>query len=379
MKNANIKVPPWCVFCGQKVGRPQEPVKRKLTEFKVGTCQCGAVYTSDPTGFNIGAAMIEALVYACKDDWDLAWELLPDEDYLTGRLEKYDDLTHQVIETGNLDGRIIRGILYFIRLHKDIAEIKERVDNNGLGTDNAPKKRVGFSPPPVEPERDPKRKRNRANKQLIAQLVTSHDLDGLVDILFDDIRTLRFLHRLLYDPNEDGRWLTAHMTGQACARLATRQPGKVSDLLHRLFEACADSAATNWGLIESIGSVIAGRPDIFGSFTRYLLTYAGHESTRVETIWALAEIAEQQPELIRAIPFYNLFNYLDHSNPNLVVNTLRLCGHIKAIEKLSKIQALCDDHREARYYHQGLAITTTVGEIAQKALNQIEEKQGEAK
>ncbi|MDH3393848.1 MAG: PBS lyase, partial [Desulfobulbaceae bacterium] len=233
MKNADIKVPPWCVFCGQKVGRPQEPVQRKLTEFKVGTCQCGAVYTCDPTGFNIGAAMIEALVYACKDDWDLAWELLPEDDYLTGRQEKYDEDSHQIIETGNLDGRIIRGVLYFVRLHKDIADIKERVDNQTEAPDT--RKKSGFTPPPVEPERDPKRKRQRATKQQIGQLVASRDIDGLVDILFDDIRTLRFLQRLLYDPSEDGRWLTAYMTGQACARLATRHPGKVSDLLHRLF------------------------------------------------------------------------------------------------------------------------------------------------
>ncbi|MDH5299462.1 MAG: PBS lyase, partial [Desulfobulbaceae bacterium] len=309
MKNTDIKVPPWCVFCGQKVGRPQPPVKRKLNEFTVGTCQCGAVYTCDPTGFNIGSAMIEALVYACNDDWDLAWELLPDEDYLTGRLEKYDEQTHQVIETGNLDGRFIRGILYFIRLHKEIEEIKGRMQPND-GAAPASNRPPGFSPPPVEPNRDPKRMRKRASKEMVRALVMARDIDGLVDILFDDIRTLRFLQRLLYDPSEDNRWLTAHMTGLACARLATRQPGQVSDLLHRLFEACADSAATNWGLVETVGSVIAARPDIFGAFARHLLLYTRHESTRVQTVWALAEIAVTRPDLIRSIPFYSLFEYL---------------------------------------------------------------------
>jgi len=376
MKNADIKVPPWCVFCGQKVGRPQEPAKRKLTEFKVGTCQCGAVYTSDPTGFNIGSAMIEALVYACNDDWDLAWELLPEEDYLTGRQERYDENTHQVIETGNLDGRIIRGVLYFVRLHKEVAEIKARAEAKQGQTGSSPDK-AGFTPPPVEPARDPKRKKNRATKQQIAELVTSRDIDGLVDILFDDLRTLRFLQRLFYDPSADIRWLTAYMTGQACARLATRQPGHVSDLLHRLFEACADSAATNWGLVETIGSVIAGRPDIFGAFTRHLLPYTRHESTRVETIWALAEIAAGRPDLIRSIPFYNLFDYLDSPEPNLVGNMLRLCGRIKAVEKLSRIKALGDDSREVCFYDHGLPVKTTVGALAREALAQIEQEQGE--
>jgi len=372
MKNANIKMPPWCVFCGQKVAKPLPPVQRKLQEFTVGTCQCGAIYTCDPTGFNIGSAMIEALVYACNDNWDLAWELLPEDDYLTGRIERYDEQTHQVIETGNLDGRFIRGVLYFVRLHKNIAEIKDRVtvrqEGEIIPKSNRP---PGFSSPPVEPSRDPKRKRVRADKQLVKRLVEARDTDGLVDLLFDDIRVLRFMQRLLYDPNDANRWLTAHMIGKACARLATRQPGHVSDLLHRLFESCADSASTNWGLIETIGSVIAARPDIFGAFTRHLLPYSSHESTRVLTMWAFAEIAEHRPDLIRAMPFYNLLEYLDNEDPALVGNTLRLCGRIKAIEKQGMIESLRNDSREVLLYENGSPIQTTVGRLAEEALTRI--------
>ncbi|NOR10302.1 MAG: PBS lyase, partial [Desulfovibrionaceae bacterium] len=43
MKKPTIKVLPWCPFCGQDVEEPQEPIERKMDEFKVGTCQCGAV------------------------------------------------------------------------------------------------------------------------------------------------------------------------------------------------------------------------------------------------------------------------------------------------------------------------------------------------
>lgn len=372
MKNANIKMPPWCVFCGQKIGKPQPPTQRKLQEFTVGTCQCGAIYTCDPTGFNIGSAMIEALVYACNDNWDLAWELLPEDDYLTGRIEKYDEQTHQVIETGNLDGRFIRGVLYFVRLHKDIDEIKERVNQHKEEISTKSNRPPGFSAPPVEPARDPKRNRQRANKLMVKKLVDTRDIEGLVDLLFDDIRTLRFLQRLLYDPDEKSRWLTAHMTGQACARLATRQPGHVSDLLHRLFESCADSASTNWGLIETIGSVIADRPDIFGAFTRHLLPYSSHESTRILTMWAFAEIAHHRPDLIRAMPFYKLLDYLTSEEADLVGNTLRLCGRIKAIEKESVIRSLRNDNREVHYYENGLPITTTVGHLADEALISIE-------
>ena len=115
MKKQQLKTEPWCPFCGQKIGRPSDAIERKMTEFKVGRCQCGAVYTSDPTGHNVGAAMVETLVFACDNNWDFAWDLMPEDDYLTGRIEDYDEQTHQVVETRNLDGRAVRGVLYFVR------------------------------------------------------------------------------------------------------------------------------------------------------------------------------------------------------------------------------------------------------------------------
>jgi hypothetical protein len=59
-------------------------------EMPVGSCSCGAVYACDETGHNLGSAMIEALVFGCNMDWDLAWGLLPEEDYLEKLVENYD-------------------------------------------------------------------------------------------------------------------------------------------------------------------------------------------------------------------------------------------------------------------------------------------------
>ncbi|CAG35825.1 hypothetical protein [Desulfotalea psychrophila] len=127
MVKHNVKTAPWCPFCGQKVGRPTDAIERKLTEFPVGKCQCGAVYCSDVTGHNVGAAMVETLVYACSDTWDFAWELMPEDDYLTGRIENYDGVTHQVIAEKNVDGRAVRGVLFFVRLHTEISDLAERI------------------------------------------------------------------------------------------------------------------------------------------------------------------------------------------------------------------------------------------------------------
>ena len=371
MSKGKIKKNPWCPFCGQKVGRATDAVIRKMTEFPVGSCQCGAVYSCDSTGHNIGAAMVETLVYACGDNWDLAWELMPEDDYLTGRVENYDEVTHQVIDIKNIDGRPVRGVLYFVRLHTEMAELVRRLkEKKGVpGNIVTPQRPVEIVQ--QEPPLDKKRIRLKATKQAVRELVEATDIDALVRLCLDDKKTLRLLQRLLYDPIAENRWRIAWIIGQVCARVASREPGQVSEFIHRLFEACSDSAATPWGMVETIGYIISGRPDIFGAFTRYLLRYIGEASTQVQVIWALAEIASKRPDLIRDTPFYNLFHFLKHPDPQVRGQIARLCGRITATEVALQLMALKDDHAGLTIWENGEAVTTTVAAEAAKAVATI--------
>lgn len=366
-KGSQIKTPPRCAFCGAEIERPHDQEQRKLGEFNVGRCSCGAVYASDVTGHNVGSAMIEALVYACGDDWDLAWDLLPDQDYLTGRVENYDEQSHQILEQRHLDGRFVRGVLYFVRLQREIDEIV-RLRQPAAAKSATPG--GGFTPPPLEPERDPKRRRQRADKTLVKKLALAGDIDALVDLTFDDLKTLRFLQRLLYTPDEDERWRLAHVIGQVCARLATRQPGAVSDLLHRLFEASSDSAATPWGLVETMGSIIAARPDIYGGFARHLLRYVNHVSTRPQVLWALGEVAAVKPELIRQIPYLQLAPVLNDPDPLIRALTVRILGPVAASEFRSQLAVLVEDQSPVEFYRAGQQQSSTVGRLAAEFLRQ---------
>ena len=370
MARTTIKTRPWCPFCGQTVGRPHFPEQRKLGEFAVGNCECGAVYASDPTGFNIGAAMAECLVYACNDNWDFAWDLLPDQDYLTGLIEDYDEVTHQVVEKRNLDGRIIKGVLYFIRLQENVADVTDKQGHLGKADSGKPDARsLNIM---VEQAPDPKRVKIKANKKLVRELVDKHDIDSLVALCFDDKKTLRLLQRQLYEPDEEKRWAIARLIGEVCNRVATRMPGMVSDLLHLLFEACADSASANWGAVETIGFIIAGRPDIYGSFTRYILSYIGDPSTRMQVLWALGTIAEKRPDLVRNTAFYQLIGLLDSQEAPIRGQMVRILGRLKAKEVAGKIRNLLDDKAQVTVYENGLPVQTEVGVLAREAIQLIE-------
>ncbi len=349
-----------------------------MQEFQVGQCQCGAVYSCDPTGHNVGSAMVETLVYACADNWDFAWDLMPEDDYLTGRIEDYDETTHQVVNTRNIDGRPVRGVLYFVRLHTEIAEIAKRVT---LKQETLAKESVvpvagvekKITLPTPEPQLDPKRVKVKATKKNVQEARDKGDIDTLVTLCFDNRKTLRLLQRLLYDVDEARRWETAWIIGQVCSRLATKMPGQVSELIHRLFEATSDSAAAPWGMIETLGEVIAARPDVFGAFTRHLLNYMGDESTQVQVVWALSKIAEKRPDLIREIPFFNLFHFLDHPKPQMRGIVVQVLGRIRAKEVSMQLMELSDDQEILVTWENGKAVEYTVSELVEVALKQISE------
>ena len=170
-----------------------------------------------------------------------------------------------------------------------MTELAQRMQEKQDQKADQVEEKTGYTPPPVEPSPEPEYQRGRANKRLVKQLAEEQDEDGLVALCLDDKKTLRLMQRLLYDPDEAKRWQTSWLIGKVCARVSTRDPGQVSELVHRLFEACSDSAATPWGMIETIGSVVAQRPDIFGAFARHLLGYVSADSTRVQVIWAAAQ------------------------------------------------------------------------------------------
>ena len=369
-----IKNPPWCPFCGQKVGRPGEAAERKLNEFPVGACECGAVFASDATGHTVGAAMVEALVHACNDNWDFAWELLPEDDYLTGRIENYDEQLHEVVDKGNVDGRPVRGVLYFVRLHTEIAELSRRIrERKSQGEVKTPSpEMLRQTRPAIEPLREKGTPRKRADKRNVKKAVDTADIDELVALCLDDRKTLRLMQRQLYALTDEQRWHVAWVIGQTTARVATRDPGQVSELMHRLYEASNDSAATHWGMVETMGSIIAGRTDIFGSFTRYLLNFVNQDSTRVQVLWALAEVAKTRPDLIRDTPFFSLFIFLQHPDSAVRGHMARLLGRIRAREAVMQIMPLTGDEAALRVCEEGKLIDTTVAAEAKKALAAIQ-------
>jgi len=101
--------PARCPFCRGEVRRPVQIEGGRWYDFDGGFCDCGAVFSLDPTARNGGAAFLQTLLMASDGDMDRAMGLGEGEDYDVGYVEHYDPHQHRV------DANSF-GTLYFVKL-----------------------------------------------------------------------------------------------------------------------------------------------------------------------------------------------------------------------------------------------------------------------
>ena len=368
MARGIIAYKPRCPFCDSPIDRPEEVEPRRLRDFDYGACKCGAVYVHDITGHNLGAAWVEALGFACNDDWDLAWSLAPGEDYEDGLLENYDIESHLVHPTGRTkDEKTVKGALVFIRMAKDVREVTHEGVIERLKTQVQPRMSEE-----AKNEAYIERRSRRYSKQQVQALVESEEVEKITAMALEDPLVLRKIQRLLYSTDEMLMWKAITTLGAVAGALTTERPTLVGDLVRRLLLASGDSAATNWGSIETIGEIIRAQPKIYGSFARHILGFINDPPSCPAVLWAIGRIGELHPQVVRSSSFFALFGLLTSSEPKIRGLAVWAFGRMKAQEPLKAIQGMMDDTEELTLFNGNSIIYKTVGELASEAVERIE-------
>ncbi len=361
---------PLCPFCDRPIERPKEVEPRRLGDFDYGVCKCGAVYVHDVTGHNLGAAYVEALGFACNDDWDLAWSLAPGEDYEDAVLEGYDFKSHVVYPTGHTtEGKRVKGALSFIRLIKDVRDV----------TQAGVKRRLKTLSEPQISEKDREkhyfdRRTHRFSKQEVQACVESRDIDRLKEMALRDPLVLRKIQRLLYSADEEMMWKAVNALGRVAGLLATERPTLVGDLVRRLLLATGDSAATNWGSVETIGEIIRNQPIIYGSFLQNLIEFLEDPPSRPSVLWAIGRVGELYPKLVRSKAFFSLFSMLNDSSAKVRGHAAWAFGRIRAREALRLLKEMVDDPEKLSLFNGKKIVHTSVGKLARDAIKRIKDQ-----
>lgn len=349
-----------CPFCGTEIEKPKELPFRKWGEMPVGSCSCGAVYACDVTGHNLGSAMVEALVFGCNMDWDLAWGLLPEEDYLEALVEQYDYVNHVVSTTGCVEGRKVSGALYFIRLHDDIQEV----------TSDGVRKILKKARDITEKRAAGKVCRKSLSKKEVESIVRDFRVDEILKAAKDDRRIVRNLMRLLYSVDDEFRMRAAEMLGIVSSVIAERNPGFVSKILQNLFTAIIDSAASSWGAFEAIGEIISHKVEMFAGYIPHLYRFLPDPERRVLALQAIGRIAEIRPDLLGKLPLY-LIPLLKDPDYRARGYAAWMLGNLGNKEIIEDLESLKGDEHTIGIYKNGRLEMKTLDEIATEAISKL--------
>jgi len=350
---------PTCPFCGMLIEKPRELSLRRPGEMPVGSCSCRAVYSCDVTGRNLGSAMIEALVFGCNMDWDLAWNLSPGDDYLEERVDNYDYVNHLVVPSGVFEGRRISGALLFVRFHEDVLEVTAEGVRRKL--ENAK---------PLPGKRNQPINGKSYTKKEVEELIRSFNLDLLEKAALTDRKMVRNLMRLLYSADPQLRHRTAEALGRVSARIAEVDPSTVSKLLQRLFTAISDTAASSWGAFEAIGEIIRHKIDLLAGYIPQLYQYLTDETRRADVLRTLGCIAGERPDLLRKNTLH-FAPFLRDPDPNVRGYAVWLLGKLGAFEMGDDLEKLLEETSEIAIYEKGFIERKPISKVASEALSRL--------
>lgn len=348
---------PRCPFCYHIIDQPKELPKRKVVEFPLGVCaHCGAVYAYDATGHNLGAAFIEALLFACNEDDDLAFSLSYGDDYTDAVIGNYDIYTHSIVADKVQNDRYVRGVLLFVKLFGEYKEI----------TEDKVKEKLKYTVPITKtPLRSQK-----FSKEKVLKYIAENNLNELLSLAEEDSRVINELQRMLYTPDLQARWKIIDILGEVSKRVSEKRPDLIGKLIRNLLQSAASPGASAWGAIETIGTIISMRTDIFGEFTQPLLSFLAQQDLRREVAWAAGKIAAADPGLAK-YSFRAMTAFLDDPDPVLRGYAAWALGNIGFNNVIGKLKKLETDDKTLSIWRDGELQEVTVGQLAREAIAKI--------
>jgi hypothetical protein len=318
----------------------------------VGSCTCGVVYACDVTGHSLGTALIEALAYSCKGNWETASNLTSEKDYDERQISHYDLDTHSIVPGGVYRGRRISGALLFIRLLKETCETEEK-----------PSQEVPAGAAPVSPGKP-------LTKKEVESFVEAYDFEPLLAAAEVDKTILLKLKRLLYSADTLLRLRAAEATGKVSAVIARRDKNSVSKLLQGLFSAVSDTAASSWGALDAIGEILSQEPELFSNFIPRLSLLARERSLLAQILRAMGKISRVRPDLLGKAT-YVVIAFLNDQDPQVRAYTAILLGNLGAHEAKEDLKKLLEERYEIEVYKDGVLEKQTVGHLAHESLERL--------
>lgn len=228
---------------------------------------------------------------------------------------------------------------------------------------------------------------NRKIKKKVLDLLAAGDLANSRRELekYDEHGLVNPLFSALYRPEEILRWHTITLFGEVLNRLADKDMEAARIVMRRyLWSLNDESGGIGWGAPEAMAEAMYHNDRLCDEYLHMLISYMRpdgpldhQDGNYLELpelqrglLWGIGRLAEKRATLLQekeVVP--DLIAYLTSNDATVRGLAARALGLLDAGDT---VDALLDDHRSLRLYHDGTISVVTVSELAGAAFNQTE-------
>jgi hypothetical protein len=209
----------------------------------------------------------------------------------------------------------------------------------------------------------------------ILSLLQSTDYSAITQLTANNKRVLSKLIALTLDEDDLIGWRAVKSLGLASAITADVDAEFVRGILRRLAWMMNDeSGSIGWRAPQAMGAIIARRPKFFFGFIPIIVAMFDVEETHFypDILWAIGHIAEHNPGYVRhTLPL--VLNCLSNASPQTRGMAAWCTGQLGSAQALPALQKLGGDSKHVHVFLDDQMNERTVSELAQNALEMIEQ------
>ena len=186
------------------------------------------------------------------------------------------------------------------------------------------------------------------------------------------------LFSFLCSPDELLKWRAVTAMGEIVDCLADMEMESARVIMRRyMWQLNDESGGIGWGCPEAMGEIMARNENLAEEFWYILISYIQpdgnyleHEVLQRGVLWGVGRLAHARPQLLKASVDY-LHPYMQTDDPHLRGLAAWAAGALRNKNTTAILNQLRDDSAELSIYLDGHIIRRSVGEIAQKALQMV--------
>ena len=205
-------------------------------------------------------------------------------------------------------------------------------------------------------------------KSEIRELLSSYNLQPVVEAAKKDRSIIRMLISLVYDKEDVQSWRAIESIGIVSGEIAETNTDVVRNLSQRFLWMLREESGNGPGSApEMLGEIVRNSPDAFADIGQVLTSFHDEKMLRRGVMRAIWRICDKRPDLLSITDeLMEQKLYLYDEDGVVRAYALMIVGTLGLKDFLPVMQELRNDQSPVSFYDKGKFTQTTVAAIANK-------------